>query len=46
MDKEKAEKILKKIIDICDKEDIWFTIEKRHKPKLRDIVLTISLKIK
>jgi hypothetical protein len=41
-----AEKILKEIIDICEREQLWFTITKENKPCLKNAELKITFKIK
>jgi hypothetical protein len=45
MTKEKAEAITQEIQDLCNKHGIWLGVHREYKPELKDIVLTISIRV-
>ena len=46
MTEKEALAFVEQIRDICQRKGLWLKVETNNKPKLKDIVLTISIKIK
>lgn len=45
MKEPQAKKIKEEIQDICKKHGLWVEVQEKHKPELKDIILTVSLRI-
>ncbi len=41
----KAREIQRQIQDICDEHDIWFDVAEKYQPKLRDIEITVRIRV-
>ena len=45
IDKEKALELSQSLEQFCKKNGIWFSVDKQNKPNLKDIIITISIKV-
>ena len=45
MTPEQAQKIAAELAAYCEKIGVWYTVQKDHKPKLKDITITISVRV-
>jgi len=45
MTKAKAQKIRDQILALCKVHGLWVDVNEKKKPELKDIILTVSLKI-
>ena len=39
-------KIKQFLLEYCKRNDLWVEIKEAHKPELKDVILTISMKVK
>lgn len=45
MDQAQAKKIRDELKALCEKHGLWYEYQEKRKPSLKDIVLTITLKV-
>jgi hypothetical protein len=45
MTREQAETVVREIQEICQRHKVWWDASRAYKPGLKDIILTISVRI-
>jgi ribosomal protein S3 len=45
MTKAQAEAITREVQELCERHKVWLDVNRVYKPELKDIVLTISVRV-
>lgn len=46
MKKDQAEQVRSEILELCKKNKLWWDVQEKGQPKLKDIIITVSIRIK
>jgi hypothetical protein len=45
MTRAQAEAITREVQELCERHKVWLDVQRAYKPELKDIVLTISIRV-